>query len=195
MILVVGATGDVGGSIARRLLESGHTVRILVRQGSDHGALVEAGAEPVFGDLKDPSSLDPACAGVETVVTTANSAKRGGDDTVESVDLDGNRALVEAATQAGVKRFIFVSALGADSDSPVPFLHAKARTEEAIQASGMGYEILRPDVYMDVWVPVVVGIPMQTGQAVRLVGEGSHRHSFVFSGDVGRFAVALAGQA
>ncbi len=195
MILVVGATGDVGGVIARRLLDEGNQVRALVRPGSDHAALAEAGAEPIVGDLKDPPSIEAACEGVETVVTTANSAKRGGDDTVESVDLHGNRTLVEAARQAGVKRFIFVSALGADPQSPVPFLKAKALTEQAVQASGMSYAILRPDPFMDVWVPVVVGIPMQIGQPVRLVGEGTHRHSFVYSGDVARFAVALATRA
>jgi NADH dehydrogenase len=192
MILVVGATGDVGGVITRRLLEDGHAVRILVRQGSDHAALAEAGAEPVLGDLKDPPSLDAACAGIETVVTTANSAKRGGEDTVETVDLHGNRALVEAATQAGAKRFVFISALGADPESPVPFLQAKALTEQSIQASGMSYAILRPDPFMDIWVPVVVGIALQTGQPVRLVGQGDHRHSFVFSGDVAQLAAALA---
>lgn len=192
MILMVGATGDVGGLIARQLLQDGHAVRILVRPGSDHAALVEAGAEPILGDLKDPSSLRPACEGVETVVTTANSAKRGGEDTVETVDLEGNRALVQAARDSDVKRFVFVSALGADPDSPIPFLRAKALAEHALQASGMDFAILRPDPFMDIWVPVVVGIALQSGQPVRLVGKGDHRHSFVLSGDVARFAATLA---
>src|SRR3712207_6813787 len=121
MILVVGATGVLGGMITRKLLEQGNDVRILVRPQSNYRPLVEAGAQPVFGDLKDRSSLDPAVEGIDTVVTTANSASRGGDDTVQSVDLEGNRNLVEAAAQAGVKHFIFTSALGADASSPVPF--------------------------------------------------------------------------
>src|SRR5438874_2085943 len=77
MILVVGATGDVGGNIARRLLERQNSVRVLVREGSNYAPLIEAGAQAAIGDLKDSSSLGPACAGIETVVTTANSAKRG----------------------------------------------------------------------------------------------------------------------
>ena len=63
MILVVGATGTVGGMIARGLLEQGRDVRIPVRPGSNYRPLVDAGAEPVVGDLKDPPSLVPACAG------------------------------------------------------------------------------------------------------------------------------------
>lgn len=78
MILVVGATGNLGGSIARALLAEGKKVRVLVRPGSSYAGLVRDGAEPVTGDLKDPASLQAACAGVDAVVTTANAIGRGG---------------------------------------------------------------------------------------------------------------------
>ena len=77
MILVVGATGALGGMIASDLLARGESVRVLVRPGSDYTRLVELGAQPVMGDLKDAASLRRACDGVETVITTANSAARG----------------------------------------------------------------------------------------------------------------------
>ena len=77
VILVVGATGNLGGSIARVLLAEGKRVRILVRPGSSYGELVDVGAEPVTGDLKEPASLHAACAGVDAVVTTANAIGRG----------------------------------------------------------------------------------------------------------------------
>src|SRR4051812_1503145 len=100
MILVVGSTGMLGGRIARRLLEQGRDVRILVRPTSDHARLVAAGAKPVIGDLKDPASVRRAVDGVDTVITTANSAQRGGEDNVENVDLHGNAALIDAAGDA-----------------------------------------------------------------------------------------------
>src|SRR5207245_4735193 len=109
MILVVGATGELGSAIVRRLLGRGERVRALVRKSSDASRVQElrgAGAETVEGDLKDPASLQRACAGIETVVTTANSARRGPPDTVETVDDKGNAALVEAAKKAGVRRFV-----------------------------------------------------------------------------------------
>ena len=77
MILVVGSTGNLGGSIARRLLAEGKEVRILVRPGSSYRDLVDDGAEPVTGDLKEPASLHAACAGVDALVTTANAIGRG----------------------------------------------------------------------------------------------------------------------
>ena len=85
MILVVGATGSLGGSIARGLLEQGRQVRVLVRTGSDAKLLTDMGAEPAVGDLKDRASLNAACQDIETVITTANSALRGGEDNPETV--------------------------------------------------------------------------------------------------------------
>jgi uncharacterized protein YbjT (DUF2867 family) len=67
----------------------------------------EAGVEAVDDDLKDPSSLRAACEGVRTVVTTANAAQRGGEDTFETVDRLGNAALIDAAAEAGGERFVF----------------------------------------------------------------------------------------
>jgi NADH dehydrogenase len=193
MILVVGATGDVGGNIARRLLERQNSVRVLVREGSNYAPLIEAGAEAAIGDLKDSSSLGPACAGIETVVTTANSAKRGGEDNPQTVDTEGNRNLIEAAEQAGVRQFVFVSANGADPESPSEFLRAKGLTEQRCRRSSMTHTILLPDVYMDIWVPMVVGMPLAQGRPVTLVGDGSKRHSFVFSHDVAAYGAAVIG--
>ncbi len=70
MILVVGATGLLGGHIARKLLDRGKPVRLLVRQGSAYDGFVTAGAEAVIGDLKDPDSVRAACRGVDAVITT-----------------------------------------------------------------------------------------------------------------------------
>jgi NADH dehydrogenase len=114
MILVAGATGLVGGMIARGVLEQGRDTRIHVRPGSTYQALMAAGAQPILGDLKDPSSLVAVCAGVETVITSASAGQRGGGDTPETVDLEGNRHLIDAARMASVSQFVFISTIGAD---------------------------------------------------------------------------------
>src|SRR5215210_3187783 len=148
MILVVGATGVVGGMIARRLLEKDKEVRVVVRRDSPSSPLIqqglatsaeeliEAGAQPVHGDLRDRASLDAAVDGVEIVITTANSAMRGGADNPQSVDLEGNRNLIEAARAAGVEHFIFVSVLGADVNNPAPFVQAKAQANQPYEKVG-----------------------------------------------------------
>jgi uncharacterized protein YbjT (DUF2867 family) len=205
MILVVGATGSLGGAITQMLLAKGEQVRVLLRKNSPSEELakqgmatsaqllIDRGAQPITGDLKDRASLDPACRGVDTVITTANSALRGGEDNVENVDLKGNRNLIDAAKQARVKQFIFVSAHPADPNSPVPFVAAKAKTEEYLRASSIPYTIIAPDAFMEVWLAMVVGMPIMKGQPVTVVGEGRRKHSFISAGDVAAFVVAAAG--
>ncbi len=201
MILVVGGTGLLGGMITQQLLKNGKTVRVLVRHNSPAAelakkgmatpaeALLAAGAEPVYGDLKDRPSLDKACAGVDTVITTANAVMRGGADTIESVDLNGTKSLIDAAKAAGVSHFIYVSAWGVDVNSPDPLFRAKAVCEGYLQESGLTYTILKPGIFMEVWIGAVVGAPLQAGQPVTLVGKGENRHAFVAIGDVAAYGV------
>jgi uncharacterized protein YbjT (DUF2867 family) len=205
MILVVGATGILGGIITQRLLGEGKDVRILVRHNSpaedlakqgmatSPKTLIESGAKPIYGDLKDRISLDRACAGIETVITTANSAMRGGEDNVDTVDRKGNRSLIEAAKSAGVKQFIFISFLGASPDNPVPLFQAKAETEATLVASEMPYTIVIPNFFMESWIGMVVGIPLQAHQPVTLVGEGKRLHSLISVGDVAAFTSTAVG--
>lgn len=190
MILVAGATGNLGGSIARALLAEDQKVRVLVRPGSSYADLVRDGAEPVIGDLREPASLHAACAGVDAVVTTANAVGRGGEDTIESVDLHGNRHLIEAADAEGVGRYVFISVLGASTDSPVPLIRAKGEAEQRLVESAMTWTILQPNLYMDTWLPMAVGGPALAGQPVTLVGEGGRRHSMVAMRDVVSYVVA-----
>ncbi len=193
MILVVGATGNLGGAVTRMLLAQDQPIRILARSQSNYQPLAEAGAQVVLGDLKQRGSLDAACQGADTVITTANSAARGGEDTVQTVDLEGNRNLIDAAKAAGIRQFIFVSVLGADPNSPVPFIQAKGKTEDALRESGIPYTILAPNGYMEVMVAGIVGMPALMGQPVTIVGGGRRKHSFISVGDVAAFILAAIG--
>jgi uncharacterized protein YbjT (DUF2867 family) len=205
MILVVGATGRLGGAITQTLLAQGQPVRILARGNSPSvelaqqglatsaEALIAAGAQPVTGDLKDRASLDAACQGIEVVITTANSVLRGGEDNVQNVDADGNRNLIDAAKAAGVKQFIFVSALGASVDSPSAFMAAKGQSDAYLIKSGLTYTILAPTAYMEVWPAMVVGLPLMMEQPVTLVGEARNKNTFISAADVAAYAVAAIG--
>ena len=164
-----------------------------MRPGSAYQALVAGGAQPIFGDLKEPASLAPALRGVETVITTASTGSRGGADTPQTVDLEGNRHLIDAACRSGVGQFVFVSALSADEASPVALARAKAKSEEYLRASGVAYTILAPNGIMDVMLPLIVARPALEGRPVTLVGEGRRRHSWVAARDVAAFAVAAVG--
>jgi uncharacterized protein YbjT (DUF2867 family) len=199
-ILVVGATGILGGMITKHLLREGKDVRIFARHNSPSEqlalqgmatlaqSLIDAGAQPAYGDLKEQTTIVKASEGIETIITTANSAMRGGEDNVDTVDRQGNLNLIEAAKAAGVKQFIFVSFLGASLDNPVPLFQAKAETEAVLIKSGMPYTILIPDLFMESWIGMVVGIPLQNKQPITLVGKGLRLHSLISVADVAAFA-------
>lgn len=190
-VLVVGATGMLGGLITRRLLHDGRPVRALVRPGSAHEELASAGAALVFGDLKAPESLVEACRDTDVVITTATASHRGGEDTVETVDAEGNRALIDAARDAGVRQFIFTSAYQARPDAPVPLLRAKSDAEAYLRASGMPYTILRPVAFLDIWIGFIIGSQLRAGPTVRIVGNGTARWEFVGVGDVAELAARV----
>lgn len=202
MILVVGATGSLGGRITRGLLAQGKAVRILARnnpisaelakqgRATTARSLVEAGAQAVYGDLKDRASLDAAVTGADTVLTTATATQRGGDDTVPAVDLQGTSNLIEAAKAAGVKRFIYTSVYGSAPGHPVPLFNVKGTCEAALERSGLEYTILWPAVFMEVWIGMVVGLPLMAQQPITLIGQGDHRHNFVSEADVAAFGIA-----
>jgi NADH dehydrogenase len=192
MVLVVGATGLLGFEICRRLREAGEEVRALVRTPSTGrvAELAALGAHLVKGDLKQAASLRTACAGSSVVVSTATATSRkGGGDTIESVDRDGQLALVRAAADAGVRRFVYISA--APSRCHCPFLRYKREVEQAVRTSGMEWVILQPTAFMDVWLSPLMGWNLVSGRA-RLLGKGDTRTSFIHAGDVAAFAVLAA---
>src|SRR5947207_65454 len=148
MNLVVGATGMLGGEICRLLAESGRPLRALVRSTSDPGKverLRSYGAEVVEGDLTDPDSLERACVDAETVVSTATAIASGGS--FQDIDERGTENLIDAAREAGVGRFAFVSFM----ELPVrfPLQHAKRSVERRLQGA-LPYTILRPPTFMEV---------------------------------------------
>lgn len=193
MILVAGASGSLGGLITRQLLEKGEQVRVLARPTSQVSALVDAGAQRVIGDLKDRASLDAAVNGADVVITTATASQRGGDDTLESVDRQGTRNLIDAAAQAGVHQFIYVSAIGADPASPHELSRAKGENEQALRSSGMPFTIIEANIFMEIWIGAVVGMPLQQGWPVTLIGTAERKHSFISVADVAAFTVASVG--
>ncbi|MGZ6059964.1 MAG: NAD(P)H-binding protein, partial [Myxococcaceae bacterium] len=107
MITVFGATGELGSRIVRLLREQKEPVRAVSRERARLEAATALGAEPAIADLRRPETIGPALTGSDVVVSTANAILGKGDNDLRRVDVLGNAALVRAAREHGVRRFVF----------------------------------------------------------------------------------------
>jgi NADH dehydrogenase len=218
-VLVVGATGQLGTAVVRRLAGRGARVRAFARRASAHGHLGGAGIELAFGDLRDPASLDAACHGAETVVATANAVVPGGGGGFAEAEDAGYRNLIEACRRHGVRRFVFMSVPATARDAGVPTFALKRRIERALASSGLETAIFRGSLFMDDWFALMgSSIPLRGAEAhtlrrpfwfsraflgmvghsiekrgVALVpGDGRARHAFIATDDVADYLAAAA---
>jgi len=147
VILVTGGTGFIGPRVVHALRERDKEVRALVRNPSGKAATTLAawGAELVRGDMTDRESLRGAVEGSEVVVHLV-AIRQGSGEQFRRVMEDGTRDLVAAAKEAGVKRFVLMSALGTTEQTKdlVPYYHAKWQEELAVSGSGLEHVIFRP---------------------------------------------------
>ena len=191
MNLVAGATGLLGSEICKMLAAAGKPVRGLVRASSDPAKvekLRNAGVALVEGDLKDRSSLDAACQGVTTVIDTVSSSTfvRRSDDSIATVDLQGQFNLEDAARVAGVRHFIFVSFPAVPEDFPLQ--RAKRAAERHLIESGLTFTILQPAFITEVWLSPAAGFDAANAKA-RIYGSGRNKISWISCQDVAAFAV------
>jgi len=191
MNLVVGATGLVGGHVCLELAKTGKSVRALVRPTGDRGrieVLKSQKVDLVQGDLKEPATLEAACAGVATVISTASSTlSRQAGDSIETVDRQGQLNLFEAARAGGVRHFIFVSFPPMGLDFPLD--RAKREVEERLRGSSLAYTILWPTFFNEVWLSATLGFDAANAK-VRIYGSGQNKIRWISYLDVAAFAAA-----
>ncbi|MFQ5766942.1 MAG: SDR family oxidoreductase [Acidobacteriota bacterium] len=193
--LVVGATGLLGSSICRNLSRRGRPLRALVRPDSpNRSRLASVPADMVGGDLKDEASLAAACRGCGAVITTANTMMTGrGKDSFRTVEAAGQVALLRAAQEAGVNRFIYVSlSPGLPSDSP--FVRAKRELEAKVRQSRLAWTILQPTVFMETAFSPAAGWNLER-RRVAIIRPGTAPVSYISLEDVADFAVLALGSA
>ncbi|UNL82892.1 SDR family oxidoreductase [Priestia koreensis] len=150
-VLVVGANGQIGQHLVHLLKDSSaHTVRALVRKEEQANILEKSGIEAVVASLEGTvEEIAEAAKGCDAIVFTAGSGGSTGSDKTLLVDLDGAVKTIEAAEQAGIKRFVMVSALQAHNrtnwnESLKPYYVAKHYADRLLETSGLTYTIVRP---------------------------------------------------
>jgi NADH dehydrogenase len=218
-ILLIGASGQLGTRIFRKLTEAGNEkIRILVRKDSRYQHLLSAEPEVFVGDLRDVGSLRPALQDVDTVIITANSAApRKKEDGYKTVDTQGILDLIRESRKSGVNHIIFTSIkpLPPKLDQWLLLARAKREVEKHLISSDLNYTILQPDAFMDVYFSFLgTDLPARGDEAplihrdfrfmqtffnsirndiaqgrIGIIGDGKVRHSYIAVDDVATFIV------
>jgi len=216
MILVVGATGQLGSSVVRKLTAAKMEVRAFVRQSSQYQHLESQNVQIVFGDLRDEETVDAACQGIHAVIATANTIVPKGQYSFEAIEGKGYQNLISACKRHGVHQFIFMSVPPTPYDSKIPECRYKRLNEQRLIESGIPHTIFHGSLFMDSWLSLIgSSIPLRGAEAATLKrpfwfskffmsgvghlienrgvsvipGKGNVRHAFVAVDDVATILV------
>ena len=189
-VLVVGATGQLGSVIARKLIASGTKVRALARSREKLARLCP-NAEIAPVDLRDLSKLTDACRGVDDIVATANNNMGTGATSPTRIDLPAYQNLCAAARNARVRRLIYVSFRGVVQDAPVDIFRVKWYIEDAIRRSGIPHVMLRPTAFMDIWIDQLLAKDIREKGVAMIFGDGNNISNYIAVDDVAEFAVKI----
>jgi uncharacterized protein YbjT (DUF2867 family) len=142
VILVTGASGFVGRHVVQALIATGEDVRCLVRDPEKGASL---GCELAQGDMTDAASLRRAVEGADAVVHLV-AVRQGKEEKFQRVMVQGGQDLLDAAAEAGVRRFLLMRALGTREDTRdlVPYYRAKWEVEQLVQRSDIDSVIFQP---------------------------------------------------
>jgi nucleoside-diphosphate-sugar epimerase len=192
-VLVTGGTGVVGKPAVDRLLGRGHTVRLLSRHAERDAKQWPERVEAFEATVGDPEGIRGAAEGCGAVLHVAGIvAEEPPEVTFQRVNVDGTRHLVEEAQRAGVKRFVYVSSLGANRGES-DYHRSKLAGEEVTRGFAGEWLILRPgnvygpgDEVVSLLLKMVRALP-----AVPVIGDGDQPFQPVWADDAGQ-ALALA---
>jgi NADH dehydrogenase len=142
-VLVTGGTGLIGDTAVTAMRARGHSVLLLARGADQAERLWPAGVTARVADVSRPDSLDGMAEGCDAVLHVAGIARETSGQTFGDVNVEGTRALLAEAERAGVRRFVFVSSLGAERGRSE--YHRSKRAAEALVEGYAGeWVIVRP---------------------------------------------------
>jgi len=187
-VLVTGGTGVIGGGLLPALVGAGHAVRLLSRGADADAERWPAEVEPFAADVTDPSSLRGAAEDCGAVIHVTGIVDESPPAlTFERVNVQGTRNVLAEAARAGLKRFVYVSSLGAERGRS-EYHRSKFRAEELVRASGFDWLILRPgnvygpgDEVISTLLKLVRALP-----AVPVIDAGNQPFQPVWYEDLGR---------
>jgi uncharacterized protein YbjT (DUF2867 family) len=180
-VLVAGATGYLGGFVARECKARGHFVRALARTPDKLTPLRASLDEVVRGEVTRPETLAGVCEGLDVVFSSVGITRQKDGLTFRDVDYQGNKNLLVAAQRAGVRRFVYVSVFHGPRLRHLAIVDAHECLVEALKASGMDYAVVRPTGYFSDLEEV---LQMARRGRVYLLGHGRNKANPIHGADL-----------
>lgn len=182
-ILVAGATGYLGGFVAREFKSQGHFVRALARSPQKLDGLDPAPDEIVQAQITQPETLTHVCDGIDIVFSSIGITRQKDKLTFRDVDYQGNKNLLEVALRAGVEKFIYVSVFGGPSLPHLAIVRAHEDFVGDLKTSGINYAVVRSTGYFS---DMEEFLSMARKGRVYLIGKGLNKSNPIHGADLAK---------
>ncbi len=190
LITIIGGSGFVGRHLVQKLASQGYRIRIGVRRPDLAGHLQPMGSVgqimPVQANVRFPASLDSACQNADVVINLTGVLTGKGTQSFEAVHEFGAEAIAKAAARAGAKKFIHMSAIGADENADSTYGSSKAAGEKLVKSAFPSATIIRPSIIFgqeDGFFNKFAEMA-RFSMVLPLIGGGETKFQPVFVGDV-----------
>jgi uncharacterized protein YbjT (DUF2867 family) len=180
-VLVAGATGYLGGFVAREFKSRGYYVRALARSPKKLHPIRDSLDEVVQAEVTRPATLEGVCDGIDIVFSSVGITKQKGKLTFKDVDYQGNRNLLEVARTAEVKKFIYTSVFRGPSLLHLDIVKAHEDFVTVLKASGLEYTVVRPNGFFS---DMGEYLKMAKRGRVYLIGKGDNKINPIHGADL-----------
>lgn len=198
LLAVTGGSGFVGRQLIRQAVGAGFEVRAVVRSEAAAALVSSLGAQPTLASDREPAALVRALVGAPTLAHLAQVGAERGDATYRAVNVEGTRAVVRAATEAGVGRIVFFSGLGVARYGMNPrttsaYFLSKLEAEVEMYRSGLPAVVFRPSYILGPGDGLVTGLLLDLAAgAVEVPGDGTYRMQPIAVSDAAAAVLAVA---
>ncbi|MBW1298574.1 SDR family oxidoreductase [Aquimarina litoralis] len=145
LIFLAGATGYLGSYIAQAIIDRKLPARLLTRKKERLEKYQSEKIEIMEAMVTEPKTLERSCEGIDTVISTIGITRQKDGFTYMDVDYQANMNLLREAKRAGVRKFIYVSAINGDKHRDLKIFEAKEAFVDELKKSGLEYTVIRPN--------------------------------------------------
>jgi uncharacterized protein YbjT (DUF2867 family) len=193
-VILFGSTGNLGKKIAAELKQQGYAVTAVVRNEAKANEMANLANDCIVADVTKHATFSSICNGFDIVVSALGESVSPNDRSKPSfrdIDFSANNAILQEAIRSGVKKFVYISALGAENYPHLAYFSTHHQFSEKLKASGLDYAIIKPPALFSAFVDL---IPMAKKGMLAVMGNGEKVTNPIDEGDLAKICVQAINQ-